>query len=426
MNEFFLSIPVSIGILFLLLMVSAFFSGSETALTRARRPRLKTMQENRVRGARRALDLVKHPERMLATVLLGNNFINIAASSLATAVLVAYFGEAGIIYATVLMTTVVLIVSEILPKAIAVAHAEAVSVKVAPTLFWIQRLLSPVIAVLMGMIGVMRRVFRIPVQHEPIITHQELATLIDLGAKGGQLDSSREQMLLSSLRLHEVNVRALMAPRKNMILIDAERNVGECLAYALEKPHSRYPVYHGEPDNLIGIVHLRDLMRLKNRDIPLAQAVIWQTPMFIPSSKSALDMLFEFQTRRQHMAIVVDEFGDIDGLITLEDILEEIVGEITDEWDIPEQPDMWHKPDGSLVAEGMVSIHEVNDEIGCNLPKNEATTIGGLVVQLLGEQPDGPVCLAVDDARLEVTELSGGWIQQVRISLSPASDEESA
>ncbi|HXH64946.1 MAG TPA: CNNM domain-containing protein [Mariprofundaceae bacterium] len=426
MDDFILSIPASIGILFMLLMVSAFFSGSETALTRASRPRLKTMQENRVRGAKRALELVRHPERMLAAVLLGNNFVNIAASSLATAVLVSYFGEAGIIYATVLMTTVVLIVSEILPKAIAVAHAEAIAVKVAPVLFWTQRLLSPVIAVLMAMIGVMRRFFRMPATREPIITHQELATLIDMGAKGGMLDSSREQMLLSSLRLHEVNVRALMSPRKNMIMIDAERSVGECLAYAMAKPHSRYPVYHKEPDNLIGIVHLRDLMRLKNRDIPLVQAVIWQTPMFIPSSKNALDMLFEFQTRRQHMAIVVDEFGDIDGLITLEDILEEIVGEITDEWDIPEQPDMWHKPDGSLVAEAMVSIHDVNDELGCELPKNEATTIGGLIVQMLGEQPDGPVCLAVDDVRLEVTELSGGWIQRVRITLNPSADEEAA
>jgi magnesium and cobalt exporter, CNNM family len=425
MNEFIISIPVSIGILFLLLMVSAFFSGSETALTRARRPRLKTMQENRVRGARRALELVQHPERMLATVLLGNNFVNIAASSLATAVLVAHFGEAGIIYATVLMTTVVLIVSEILPKAIAVAHAETIAAKVAPMLFWIQRLLSPVIAILMAMIGLMRRVFRIPDSREPIITHQELATLIDMGAKGGMLDSSREQMLLSSLRLHEVTVRALMEPRKNMILIDASRSVGDCLTYAMAKPHSRYPVFHGEPDNLIGIVHLRDLIRLKNRDIPLVQAVIWQTPMFIPSSKNALDMLFEFQTRRQHMAIVVDEFGDIDGLITLEDILEEIVGEITDEWDVPEQPDMWLKPDGSLVTEAMVSIHDVNDELGCNLPKNEATTIGGLIVQLLGEQPDGPVCVAIEDIRLEVTELSGGWIQQVRIRKHVLDDESS-
>jgi Mg2+/Co2+ transporter CorB len=416
MHDFILSIPVAVGILFALLLLSAFFSGSETALTRASRARLETMQENQVRGSKRALHLIRHPERMLAAVLLGNNFVNIAASSLATAIFVADFGEAGIIYATMLMTTVVLLLSEVLPKAIAVAHAESFAVKVAPTLYWIQRLLSPIVAVLMFMIDLMRRLFRIPDKQEHIVTHQELATLIDMGAKGGMLDSSREQMLLNSLRLHEVKVRALMAPRKSMILIDADRSVGECLAYAMEKPHSRYPVYQGETDNLIGIVHLRDLMRLKNRDMPLMRAIIWQTPMYIPASKNALDMLFEFQSRRQHMGIVVDELGDIDGLITLEDIIEEIVGEITDEWDIPEQQNMWLKPDGSLVAAAMVNIHDINDELGCNLPKNGATTIGGLVVELLGEQPGGPVCLTIEDVRLEVMGLSGGWIQQVRVT----------
>ncbi|MDQ7011549.1 MAG: CNNM domain-containing protein [Mariprofundaceae bacterium] len=408
-------LPAAVGILFFLLLASAFFSGSETALTRARRVRLKALGEKGNRGARRADQLLRHPDRMLSAILLGNNFVNIAASALATALFVAEFGEAGILYATIAMTVVVLVFSEILPKTIAVAHAEAISCRIAAPLQWVQRLLTPVTALLMAIIGLLQRLFRVPEGTETALSHHELATLIDISAESGVLDQAREQMLMSSLHLHEVPVKALMTPRKDMVVLDASQSVADCLAQMAASPHSRCPVHHGAPDQLIGIVHLRDLIRCANSDARLVDTMIWQEPPYIPSSKNALAQLFDFQAKRQHMAIVVDEFGDIDGLITLEDIIEEIVGEIVDESDIPLPPKMWPQPDGSLVTSATVSLHDINQTFDSDLPEEGATTIGGLIVHTLGHQPEDRLCLSINHVRIEILSLSGDWIQRVKL-----------
>ncbi|MFQ5582230.1 MAG: HlyC/CorC family transporter [Mariprofundaceae bacterium] len=419
-----ISLPAAVGILFFLLLASAFFSGSETALTRARRVRLRALSEKGSRGAKRADRLLQHPERMLSAILLGNNFVNIAASALATALFVAEFGEAGILYATIAMTVVVLVFSEILPKTIAVAHAEAISCHIAGPMRWVQRLLAPITSLLMAVIGLLQRLFRVPENTDPAFSHHELATLIDISAESGVLDQAREQMLMSSLRLHEVALKALMTPRKDMVTLDASQSVSLCLEQMATKPHSRYPVHHGEPDHLIGIVHLRDLVRCTNPDARLVDTMIWQDPPYVPASKNALAQLFDFQAKHQHMAIVVDEFGDIDGLITLEDIIEEIVGEIVDESDIPVPLEMWPQPDGSLVASATVGLHDINQAFDSDLPEEGATTIGGLVVQTLGIQPEGRLCLPINDIRIEILSLSGDWIQRVQLSKTESGDSE--
>jgi len=410
-----LSWPAITGILFFLLLASAFFSASETALTRARRFRLRLLSDQGNRGAGRAEHLLRQPERMLAAILLGNNFVNIAASSLTAAIFVRIFGQAGIFYATIAMTIVVVILAEILPKTIAVAHAERTACIVAAPLQWIIRLLAPLTSLLMGLINLMQRALKIPKGVEAELTHQELSKIIDAGAEAGVLDAAREQMLMSSLHLHEIPVKALMTPRKGMDVLDAACSVRECLAEVTRKPHSRYPVFYGQTDNLIGIVHLRDLIRHQHCNLSLRDAVIWHDPPFVPANKNALQQLFDFQNRHQHMAIVVDEYGDIDGLITMEDILEEIVGEIEDESDRPVRPKMWPQPDGSLIAAGTVNIHDINQELETRLPEEGSTTIGGLIAERLGAQPEAKMCLHVNDVRLEILNLEGNWISRVRI-----------
>ncbi len=408
--------PAAVGILFFLLLLSAFFSGSETALTRARRFRLRLLSEQGDRGARKAEQLLDEPERMLTAILVGNNFVNIAASSLATAIFVALYGEAGILYATLAMTVVVVILAEILPKTIAVAHAERMACRAAPVLGWLMRLLAPLTGVLTAIIAGLQRLLAIPKGSEVELTHQELAKIIDVSAESGVLDAAREQMLLNSLHLHQVPVKALMTPRKDMDVLDASMRVSECLRIAIARPHSRYPVFEGTEDHLIGIVHLRDLVRHRDSPLPLRDAVIWRDLPFVPANKNALQQLFDFQSHHQHMAIVVDEYGDIDGLITMEDILEEIVGEIEDESDRPAPPDMWPQPDGSLVAGGTVSVHDINQSLDIQLPEEGATTIGGLIVERMGAQPEAAMCLQMGGARLEVMEMEEGRITRVRIA----------
>ncbi len=408
-------LSLAVGILFFLLLLSAFFSGSETALTRARRARLRVRREQGDSGARQVEQLLDHPERMLSTILLGNNFVNIAASALATALFVGEFGEAGIIYATIAMTIVVLVLAEILPKTIAVAHAETIACKVAGPMHSIQTLIGPLISLLMAVTTLLKRLLRVPERVERPLTHKELSSMIDISAESGVLDQAREQMLNSSLSLHEVAVKALMTPRKNVRMLDGSLSVAECLQQVSGEPHSRYPVYLNKTDHLIGIVHLRDLVTLSDHSKRLADAKIWKKTLYIPATKNALAQLFDFQKKHQHMAIVVDEFGDIEGLITLEDIIEEIVGEIHDESDIPPQLEMWPQPDGSLVTSGTVALHDINQSMNADLPEENATTIGGLIVEILGDQPEGRLCLSIGNLRVEVLSVRGDWIQRVRL-----------
>ncbi len=405
----------AVGLLFFLLLLSAFFSGSETALTRARRVRLRLWAEEGNRGARQASRLLDEPDRMLGAILLGNNFVNIAASSIATALLVARFGEAGIVYATIAMTFVILVFSEILPKTIAVTHAEHIACRIAAPMHVIMRLLTPITGLIMALINGLKRLMRVPEDAGSGLSHKELATIIDMSAETGVLDAAREQMLMSSLHLHEVPVKALMTPRRDMVMLDANMTVADCLKEVIHRPHSRYPVFHGQPDNLIGIVHLRDLLKARDRDGPLVDVMIWKTPEYVPAGKNALAQLFDFQARHQHMAIVVDEYGDIDGLICLEDIIEEIVGEIVDESDAPALPEMWPQPDGSLVAAGTVPVHDINQALDIALPEEGATTIGGLIIEILGDQPEGRLCLLQPGLQLEVLSLQNGRVRRVQV-----------
>jgi len=417
-----ISISLTVGILFFLLLLSAFFSGTETALTRARRAKLRVRREHGDLGAGKAEQLLDHPERMLSTILLGNNFVNIAASALATALFVSEFGDAGILYATIAMTVVVLIFAEILPKTIAVAHSEAIACKVAGPMSLIQKLLAPLVKVLIAIISMLKSLLRVPDKEETPLTHKELASMIDISAESGVLDQAREQMLNNSLTLHEVQVKALMTPRTSMHLLDGSLQVGQALRKVSIEPHSRYPVFLGEADNLIGIVHIRDLIKLKDHSKTLSDSLIWKTPSYIPAGKNALAQLFDFQANHQHMALIVDEFGDIEGLVTLEDIIEEIVGEIHDESDVPPQLDMWPQPDGTLVTAATVALHDINQALDSDLPEEGAITIGGLIVQILGDVPEGKLCLSIADLHVEVLSIRGDWIQRVRL-LKHASDD---
>jgi len=415
MEHILLSFTIALTLLFILLLLSAFFSSSETALTRASRARLRMLSEQGSRGAKSAENILKEPEKMLSAILLGNNFVNFAASSLTAAIFVTAFGDAGILYATLTMTVVVVVFAEVLPKTLAVAYAESIACKVALPLKWLLYLFHPIIFMLMYAIDFMKYVLRVPKHQEAGFSQQELATMVDMSAESGLLDDAREQMLASSLSLHEVPVKQLMTPRKNIIMLDGNMSVKDCQQLALHQPHSRYPVFLSQQDNIIGIIHLRELIKLQNSEKSLAHATLWKTPLYSPANRHALSQLFNFQSQHQHLAIVVDELGDIEGLITLEDILEEIVGEIVDESDIPASSEIWPQPDGSLLVTATANVHDINQMLDSDLPETGATTVGGLMVEILGKQPDSLVSLAVKQLRLEVLSIENHWIQRIHI-----------
>ncbi len=409
-------LPLAILLLLILLLLSAFFSGSETALTRARKTRLRMLKNSGDKGAQHAEQLLKTPETMLSAILLGNNFVNFAASSLTAAIFVLTFGEAGIIYATIVMTIVVVVFSEVLPKTIAVAYAEPIACKVALPLQWIMRLFGPLISALMYFVNALKKPLNIASQQDTGFTHQELATMVNLSAETGTLDGAREQMLANSLKLHEVPVKSLMTPRKSMTMLDANLSVNQCKQAALEQTHSRYPVYQSERDEILGILHLRDLMRLPDSNQPLAECMPADDVPYVPANSNALSQLFDFQARQQHMAIIVDEFGDIEGLITLEDILEDIVGDIVDEHDAPQTTETWVQADGSLIVSGTANVHDINQLLDTSIPEEHATTIGGVIVHILGVQPEDKMCLNIDTLHIEILSLQDDRIQKVRIT----------
>jgi len=423
-TELGISLPVASIILLLLLLLSAFFSSSETALTRARRVRLRILSKKGDKSAKQAEHLLKTPEKILSAILLGNNFVNFAASSLTAAIFVVAFGDAGILYATIAMTIIVVIFAEVLPKTIAVAYAEPIACKVATPLQGILRIFNPIIIALMAVVNLLKRILRIPQHKEVGFNHQEIAAMVDISAESGMLDNAREQMLASSLSLHEIPVKQLMAPRKDMVMLDANQSVQACKQKALHQPHSRYPVFLSQQDNILGIIHLRELIKLDDSEQSLAQTMIWQSPLYTPNNRHALSQLFDFQSKHQHMAIVVDEFGDIEGLITLEDIIEEIVGDIVDESDIPSSADIWPQPDGSLVVTSTANVHDINQTLDSTLPEDGATTIGGLIVQILGEQPESRLSIPINDLQLEVLSIEDAWIQRVRIIKKAVANEK--
>ncbi|MDX8394372.1 MAG: CNNM domain-containing protein [Mariprofundales bacterium] len=417
------SITIAIAVLVLLLLASAFFSGSETALTRARRARLRVMAKEGNSGAVRATRLLQKPQKMLTAILLGNNFVNIAASSLATALFFMWFGEIGVLYATIMMTVIVLIFSEILPKTLAVSHPEPFACNVARPLQWVILLLSPLIIILMYIVDGLQRILGVTANdakdHE--FSQKELASMIDIGAESGLLDARREQMLESSLNLHAVPVKSLMQPRRTIKMLNADDSIAMCLQVVGNGSHSRYPVYKNRSDNIIGIVHIRDFFLHIGLDSNkllgdvLADLITRQSPPFIPDNKNALAQLIDFQKQRLHMAIIVDEYGDIEGIITMEDILEDIVGEIVDESDTQIENEMSLQKDGSLYVVGTSTIHDINQRLDLDLPEEGATTIGGLIVEMLGCHPEGKVCLLLPGLRIEVCDLPTGLIQTAKI-----------
>jgi Mg2+/Co2+ transporter CorB len=380
-----LGLGITLGAILGLLVISAFFSGSETALTAASRARMHALEEDGNRRARLVNRLLSSRERLIGAILLSYNLANIAASALATSALLTLFGDAGVAYATVVMTVLVVLFAEVLPKTYAIVNADRMALAVAPSMRMTVALLAPVTAAMQLLVRQTLRLFGISVSDdaEVLSAHEELRGAIDLHHKEGGVVKLDRDMLGGVLDLRELTVSDIMVHRTTMDAIDVDLPTEQLVDEALKSSHTRVPLWRGEREEIVGILHAKTLLRaLREAGGDLDKLDIMSLctpPWFVPDSTSLKDQLNAFLKRKAHFAIVVDEYGEVMGLVTLEDIIEEIVGDITDETDIASIAARV-QPDGSLIVDGTVPIRDVNRMMDWNIPDDEATTIAGLVI----------------------------------------------
>lgn len=378
-------ILINLGIILVLLMLSAFFSGSETALTAASRARIQFLAQRGNRRADKVQHLTADKDRLIGGILLGNNLVNILASALATHLLTQIFGEAGVAYATMVMTCLVLIFAEVLPKTYAIYNSERMALFVSPILEVVILIFAPIVHTVQVVVRGTFHLFGTDVsgninvkEHE-----EELRGAIELHGKVGEEEEHERAMMRSILDLSDVSVSEIMTHRKNAVMIDANQEPRAIVAQVLGSPYTRIPLWQGEKDNIVGVLHAKALLRALHEDgkdmDSLDVLAVAGRPYFIPDTTTLLDQLHAFRQRHEHFALVVDEYGALMGIVTLEDILEEIVGDISDEHDIA-VPGVRRQPDKSLVVVGTVTIRDLNREFGWTLPDDEAATIAGLVL----------------------------------------------
>lgn len=410
--------PLGLVVLAVLLVLSALFSGSETALFAVNRLRMRQMAEAGRRRPALVLRLLEEPGRVLTALLVGNNIVNVTASVLAAAILVELFGpQRGPLYAIVVMTFLILIIGEITPKTAAAKYADKLALLVARPVYWLTRVLSPVIWFLSMISNVLVRPLGGRVNlASPLVTEEEIRLLVKMGEEEGVIEEEEREMIHSIFEFRDTVAREVMVPRIDMVCVEDTATLDEVLRVILEEGHSRVPVYHESIDQIIGVLHVKDVAGhvVAGRGTTLARDVA-RPAYFIPETKQLDDLFREMRRKKNPMAIVVDEYGGVAGLVTIEDLLEEIVGPILDEYDVEEKLFEVINDQVALV-DGRMGIEEVNELLGLDLRAGEMDTIGGFVYSLLGRRPTQGETVAVGGAEIQVERLDGTRIASVKIT----------
>jgi putative hemolysin len=412
------SYALELVVLGLLLLLSAFFSGSETALFAANRLRLRHLREEGHRGARVALALLDQPGRLLSTLLIGNNISNTGLAVVATATLVRWLGrERGSVYAFVAVTVLLLLVGEITPKTFAARHADRVAVIAARPVQWVGGLLSP----LSRLLSLITNLFARPLggrvlSDAPLVTEEEIQMIVRMGEEQGVLEQEEREMIHSIFEFGDTVVREVMVPRVDMVAVEAGEPVETVLDIIRTQGHSRVPVYNETVDQIVGLIHVKDLLAGFKEGRLVGSARDFARPAyFVPETKRLDELFREMRRKKVHMAIAVDEYGGTAGLVTIEDLLEEIVGPIQDEYDAEEPPVKILNERVALV-DGAVHLDDVNASLGIALPAGEDDSLGGFVTSLLGHVPSQGERISYGDVEFVVERVDGHRIAQVRVT----------
>ncbi len=412
------AIPTEVlaGILFLLILISGFFSGSETSMMAINRYRLRHLSRIGHRGASSVSKLLDRPERLIGLILLGNNFVNILASSIATILGMRIFGDAGIAIATGILTFVILIFAEVTPKTIAALSPERFAYPASFILTPLLRLLYPLVKLINMITNLVLRVAGIKINSSQTdhLSREELRTVVK--EAGGLIPKKHQSMLTSILDLEEVTVEDIMVPRNEIIGINIEDDWSEILNQLSRTQHTRLLVFRDNTDHLLGILHMRNALHLRASDNDDKSELIkvLRPPMFIPEGTTLNNQLLQFQKMKRRMGLVVDEYGDIQGLVTLEDLLEEIVGEFTTNVsDTISEVELQN--DGSFIVEGSANLRELEKNMGWDLPLDGPKTVNGLILEHLEDIPESGTSMMINGYPLEVTSASESIVRRIRI-----------
>ena len=407
-----------------LIVLSALFSGSETALTAANRSKIHGLELAGDRRAARVAELTRDRERLIGAILVGNNLFNIAAASMATYAFTELVGADGVIYATAAMTVLVVIFAEVLPKTYAIRNAESAALAVAPLMKGVVWIARPVTTALRGLVFLVFRLAGARDRAAATPWGDEIRGALALYKQEGGLVKDEHAMLDGVLDLSQVEVGAVMTHRKAMETVNADDPPSAIIEAALKSPHTRIPLWRDDPDNIVGVLHAKDLLRELHRRAGRGDGVdvtaVATEPWFVPDATSLSEQLSAFRARHAHFALVVDEYGALMGLVTLEDILEEIVGEIEDEHDVAAAAAAVAE-DGSIAVEGGATIRDLNREFDWALPEDEAATVAGLVIHEAQQIPDVGQIFVFHGFRFEVTGRQRNQITRLRVTpLDPA------
>lgn len=414
------SLWFTLGSIGVLIVLSFLFSGTETSMTAASRARLHTLEQNGDARAALVSRLTARRDRLIGALLIGNNLVNILASALATSALLTIFGEAGVVYATIGMTVLLVIFSEILPKSWALSRPEGFALFVSPFAKLVTLVFGPLSSLANLAVRGLLAIFGVNLSRDAsmLSAHDELRGTVEVLHREGSVVKQDRDRVGGLLDLHELEVSDVMIHRTSMRSVNADETPEALVREILQSPHTRMPLWRGTTDNIVGVIHAKDLLRALNdvgndfRRIDIMKVA--SKPWFVPDTTTLQDQLNAFLRRKSHFALVVDEYGELEGLVTLEDIIEEIVGEIADEHDLEIQG-VKQEADGSVVVDGSVPIRDLNRALDWRLPDEEATTIAGLVIHETQTIPDEKQAFTFHGMRFVVLKRDKNRIVRLRI-----------
>lgn len=408
--------PYLIGLLLFLVCCSAFFSASETALTSLSRIRLRNMVDEKIKNAEKISRLLDDPNRLLSSILVGNNLVNNGASALTTALAIQVFhGDAGsgATVATAFITVVILIFGEITPKTIAAQQAEKTALIVVNIIAGVVFVLRPVVVVLNVATGALTRLFgHIPGEKTPTITEAELKTIVNVSHEEGVLETEERIMINNIFDFGDAKAKDVMTPRTDMATVSYDVTYAEFVALVQEEGFSRLPVYDEDIDDIVGILYVKDVFFVDKKEFSAQKFM--REPYFTYETKSLVELFAEMRQNRLAVAIVLDEYGGTSGMTTMEDIIEEIMGEIADEYD-DEQDEIELIKEDEYVVDGSTRLEEFNKMVGSHLESDEVDTIAGYVLMILGNFPEGGEVLEADGLRFVVEEMDKNRISKLRV-----------
>jgi Mg2+/Co2+ transporter CorB len=411
----------SVFIVFLLLVLGFFFAGSETALTAASRARLLSLEKHGNRAAKAVNKLLDIREAMIGSLLVGTSIVNTAAAALTTGILLDIFGDVGIFYATIVISVLTIVFVEILPKTIAINFPERFALAVAWPVRFVVMIFSPLTAALGWLVRGILLLFGLRIgEHTSLLSAaDELRGTVDLLHKEGSVEKTDRDMFGGLIDLRELTVGDIMVHRTTMLSVDIDEAPSQIVQSVLAAPYTRIPVWKGTPDNIIGVLHAKDLLRALdaagNDASKLDLEEIALPAWFVPDTTSLADQLRSFRRKKMHFAFVVDEYGSVLGIVTLEDIIEEIVGDIADEHDVV-VTGVRPQADGAVNVDGSVPIRDLNRAMDWNLPDEEATTIAGLVIHEARTIPEAGQTFTFYGYRFQVLRKQKNRIASLRIT----------